>query len=181
MMVIPRLMVALLCAEGDRKAAKALGPVEMTISAKADKSGRWCAGPTFEATLNNSSAGPVWLDLSWPAGALVVTSYSVCYSNGQGGGCEGVHTGWTHDWGDIEKLRGPDATLLDPGESITRPVKLKDAHLKTGRATLDVSVRIHGTEDLRDAKVRTYTLEATEELRLRRVGRCFEVRRLTRR
>jgi hypothetical protein len=179
--VVWAALLVLLCVTpaSGQKGATAFSPIEMTIAAKTGNSGQWCAEPIFEATVKNSTEGPIWLDMGRPTTELVVTGYSVYYSTRGTGEYQGRAIGRTDDWGSIEVLRGPDATLLRPGATVARLVKLKDVRLKSGRATLDLSVRIHGTEDLRDSKVRTYRLKATEVLGLRPAGRCLAVRRLT--
>jgi hypothetical protein len=176
-------LLVLLCANSANrsKVETPFNPIEMSIVAKTDKDGRWCAEPIFEATIKNSAASPVWLDLGEAASYLVVTSYSACQSTTGAGSCEGSASGKTHDWGSVEHLRSAAATLLKPGESATRFIRLEDVHLKAGRTTVDVTVRIHGTQDLADSKVHTYKPKATGTLVVRRVGHCLEVRRLTRR
>ena len=161
------------------KPSEEANPIVITFGVKADKDGRWCAYPTFEATLKNASAKPVWLDLGERSSGLVVTSYSIAYSTKGIETWEGSVTGTTDDWGSIEYLRSPKATSLGPGDSVTRPVKLEDVRLKPGRANVELAVRIHGTQELANPNVRTYEATATNTLVLRRIGRCFEVRRLT--
>jgi hypothetical protein len=160
---------------------KASSPVEVTVVAKTDEDGRWCAEPAFEATVTNSSVAPVWLDLGTRDSAVVVTSYSVAYWTRRRGSSQGSVSGWSDDWGSIEYLRSPHATMLKAGQSVVRPIRLEDVRLRSGRATVNVGVRIHGTQDLSDMKVRTYEPMAEQGFVLRRSGRCFEVRPLTRR
>jgi len=155
--------------------------VQMTISAKFDKNGRWCSEPRFEATIKNSGANSIWLDLGKPGDELEASSYSVSYRLGSKESSEGAATGSTHDWGSIEYLRSPEATLLKSGESVARMVKLDGVTLSAGKARIDLSIRIHGTDDLDDPKVRTYELQAHAELLLRRRGICIEARWLTKR
>ena len=176
-------LLVLLCANfaNGSKVRKPLNPIEMAIVAKTDKDDLWCAEPTFEATIKNSAASPLWLDLGEAASDLVVTSYEACQSTTGAESCEGSASDMTDDGGSIEHLRGAAAILLKPGESTTRFIKLEGAHLKVGRTTVDVTVRIHGTQDLADPKVRTYQPKATGTLVLRRSGHCLEMRRPYRR
>jgi hypothetical protein len=174
------LLVFVAATSGDvPEVGRTFTPVEMALVAKPDGDGRWCAHPTFEARVTNSSAAPVWLDLGGRNTALVVTSYSVAYWTKRRGSSQGSATAISDDWGSIEYLRSPSATMLKAGQSVVRPVRLEDVRLRPGRATIEVGVRIHGTQDLSDMNVRTYEPVAEQLLLLRRSGRCFEVRRLT--
>lgn len=96
-----------------------------------------------------------------------------------GGGSDGTVIGTTHDWVPIEYLRGPQATLLRPGEVAIRSLKLGRVRLRTAQVSVSVTVRIHGTDNLNESRVRTFEPEATADFGLRRRGACFEVRRLT--
>jgi len=154
-------------------------PIEMSVVARTDADGRWCADPEFEATIKNSSVATVWLDLGTRDSVLVVTSYSVDYWTRRGGSSQASVAGRTDDWGSIEYLRSPSATMLKAGQSVVRPVRLEDVRLRPGRAKINVGVRIHGTQDLSDVKARTYKPMTEQQFLLRRSGRCFEVRRLT--
>ncbi len=49
-------------------------------------------------------------------------------------------------------------------------------HGRFGAKPVEVTVRIHGTQDLADPNVRTYEPTATLALVLRRSGRCIKVR-----
>jgi hypothetical protein len=158
---------------------RTFNPIEMTVVATTDADGRWCAEAAFEATIRNSSVAAVWLDLGKRDSALVVTSYSVAYSTKRGGSSQASVTGRSDDWGSIEYLRSGNATMLKAGQSVVRPIRLEDVRLRPGRATVNVGVRIHGTQDLGDMKVRTYEPTTEQQFVLRRSGRCFEVRRLT--
>lgn len=95
------------------------------------------------------------------------------------GSSQGSASGSSDDWGSIDDLRSPNATMLKAGQSVVRPIRLEDIRLRPGRATIEVGVRIHGTQDLGDTNVRTYKPMAEQQFLLRRSGRCFEVRRLT--
>jgi hypothetical protein len=180
-LMLATAMFVLLCATpaNGSSGGTSFNPIEMAIVAKTDQDNRWCAEPAFEATIKNSATAPVWLELGEPASELVVTSYSACQSAAGGGGCEAGATATADDWGSVEDLRRPGATLVKPGESVMRVIKLEDVRLRAGRATVDVTVRIHGSQNLASPKVRTYRPEAKETLVLRRIGPCLEVRRLT--
>jgi hypothetical protein len=149
-------------------------PVGVTISAKTDKDGRWCSAPVFQAELKNHGSKSLWLDLGELNGEVFVSGYSVCYGIHGDRGCEGGANGRIVDF-----LRGPDGMVLKAGESVTRVVKLDHVRLKAGRIKIVFTVLIRGTDDLDDSKLHTYTPEVTADLRLRRHGSCFEVRRLT--
>jgi hypothetical protein len=169
------LLVLLVANSGERPS----NPIEMSVVATTDADGRWCAESAFEATIKNSSTATVWLDLGGRDSTLVVTSYSVAYWTKRGGSSQGSATGRSDDWGSIEYLRSPNATMLRAGQSVVRPIRLEDVGLRSGRATVSLGVRIHGTQDLSNAKVRTYEPRTEQQFVLRRSGRCFEVRRLT--
>jgi len=170
---------ALLVLLGANSGDLPFNPIEMSVAATTDADGRWCGEPAFEATIKNSSMAAVWLDLGGRDSALVVTSYSVTYWTKRGGSSQGSAIGRSDDWGSIEYLRSPNATMLKAGQTVVRPVRLEDVGLRPGRATVSVGVRIHGTQDLSNAKVRTYEPRTEQQFILRRSGRCFEVRRLT--
>lgn len=178
MMFWAALLVFVAANSGDvPEVGKTSTPIEVTVVAKTDGDGRWCGDPTFEATVTNSSAAPVWLDLGRTNSALVVNSYTVAYRTKRGGSSHGSVSGSSDDWGSIEYLRSPNATMLKAGESVVRPIRLKNVRLSPGRATMEVGVRIHGTQDLGNANVRTYEPMAEQQLLLHRSGRCFDVRR----
>ena len=42
-------------------------------------------------------------------------------------------------------------------------VKLEGVNQSAGKARVDLSIRIHGTDDLDDPKMRTYSCEATPD------------------
>src|SRR5690349_9614720 len=113
-------------------------PIEMSVVAGTDADGRWCAEPAFEATIKNSSRATVWLDLGSRDTALVVTSYWVTYWTKGLGSSQGSAIGTSDDWGSIEYLRSPSATMLKAGQSVVRPVRLEDVGLQPGRATISV-------------------------------------------
>ena len=69
--------------------------------------------------------------------------------------------------------------MLKAGQSVVRTIRLERVRLRPGRADVEVGVRIHGTQDLSDEKVRTYEPMAEQEFVLRRNGRCLEVRQQT--
>lgn len=134
----------------------------------------------MDATIRNVSPSPVWLDLGSGDDELV-TSYFVDHWTKRRGSSQGSAIGRSDDWGSIDDLRAPDATMLKAGDSVVRSIRLEDVRLSAGRVTVNVQVRIHGTQDLEDANVRTYEPTAEQEFVLRRSGRCLEVRRLTKR
>lgn len=176
------LALALLPSTADRGASATAVPtvIEMAISPKVDRSGRWCFGPVFEARVSNPGSRPVWLDLGTPADEVDVSSHWLNYDVVNGKGLDQLSSNvHSDDWGSIEVLRGSEATLLRPGESVTRIAKLNDVRLRSGRVGVELSIRIHGTQDLKDSKVHTYEPRGTVKLDLRRRGRCFDVRRLT--
>ncbi len=168
-------------ADGDPAVPKAPPVVQMTISAKLDRNGRWCSASLFEATIKNAGDKAVWLDLGKASDEIEPRSYSVEYMRNSGGSYEGRVIGSTHDWGSIEYLRSPEATLLKSGESVCRMVKLDGVRLRAGQITVHFSLRIHGTDNLDDPKVHAYEPEDTVRFRTRRRGACIEVRRLTKR
>jgi hypothetical protein len=151
----------------------------MILAAKTDKDGRWCAEPVFDATIRNVSLAPVWLEMGRTDDELVLTSSFVDHWTKRRGSSQGSVIGRSDDWGSIDDLRAPDATMLKAGGSVVRSIRLEDVRLTAGRVTVNVRVRIHGTQDLGDGSVRTYEPAAEQELVLRRKGRCFEVQRLT--
>src|SRR4051794_31891773 len=124
-------------------------PIRMTISPKSDEHGRWCSDPVFTATITNSGAMSVWLDLRGSDGEIVPATYSVCHS-GRDRECEGGAHGGSGGWESIEYLRSPEAIRLQRGESVTRLVRLDGACPHAGQVEVTVSVEIPGTEHLDD-------------------------------
>lgn len=124
-------------------------PIEMTIKAKTENDARWCGEPTFDATVKTSSPVPVWLDIGGTDTELVVTGYSIEYRTRRTASWQGARIGMSDDWDSIEYPRSPNATMLKGGDSATRRIRLKRAHLRAGRAAVEVRVRIHGTQDPR--------------------------------
>ena len=159
----------------------ALDPIKMTLSPRTDEREQWCDDPVLEAIIENTGDKPLWLDLGESEDELVVTSYSYCSSAAGKGVCEGSATGRTHDWGNLESLRGPRGTVLTRGESVSRLVRLKGQKVQQGRSTVELAVRIHGTIDINVGKVQTFKARASLKLGPRRLGSCYQVRRLTKR
>jgi hypothetical protein len=151
--------------------------LRVALEPKADSQRRWCSGAVFEATIAYTGRKSIWLELGKPEEHLRPSGFSIAWSKGNGGSGQGVASGLSEERSAIAVLRGPDATILRPGQTVTRIVVLERAALRTGQVILQFTFRIRGTENLEDDNVVAYRPTASIELLVHRRGRCLEVRR----